>query len=265
MRFAPLMLSMVLGMVASISVSSVASAAIKTEVVEYKEGDTVLSGYLAYDDALKGPRPGVLIAHAWMGQGEYEQGRARQLAGMGYVAFALDIYGKGANPKDFSEAGALSGKYKGDRALLRRRVNAGFETLKKNARVDAKKLAAIGYCFGGTTVLELARSGTELAGVVSFHGGLDTPTPADAQNIKTKVLVLHGGDDPYVKDPELLAFINEMRGPKVDWQLVAYGNALHAFTDKRYTDKSFGAAYDEKAEKRSWVHMTAFFKEIFGE
>lgn len=239
-----------------------AFGAVKTERIEYKQGDTVLEGFLAYDDALTGKRPAVLVSHAWKGLTSYEEMRAKMLAELGYVAFAVDIYGKGVRAKDFNEAGQLSGKYKGDRKLLRARVNAGLDYLKAHPRVDASKIAAIGYCFGGTTVLELARSGATLAGVVSFHGGLDSPTPEDAKAIKTKVLVLHGGDDPYVKDPELLAFMNEMRGAKVDWQLMSYGNALHAFTDKGYTDRSMGAVYDELADRRSWEHMKLFFAEI---
>lgn len=239
-----------------------AQAAIKTELVEYKDGDTVLEGYLAYNDKLKGPRPGILVAHAWKGLGEFEQGRARALAELGYVAFATDVYGKGVRAKDYKEAGELAGKYKGDRALLRSRINAGLQAMKKNARVDANNIVAIGYCFGGTTVLELARSGAEIKGVVSLHGGLDTPTPADAKNIKTRVLVLHGGIDPYVKDPELTAFMNEMREANVDWQIVTYGGAMHAFTDKAYTDPSMGALYNERADVRSWSQLQLFLSEV---
>ena len=150
-------------MVCALVLTAVAvSAAIKTETVEYREGKTTLQGYLTYDDAMAGPRPGVLIVHQWKGLTDYERKRAEMLAKLGYVAFAADIYGKGVRPKDTAEAGALAGKYKNDRALLRKRVNAGLEQLKKSPSVDAANLAAIGYCFGGTTVLELARSGAEV-------------------------------------------------------------------------------------------------------
>src|SRR4051812_21657430 len=172
-----------------------ADAKVRGQLVEYKQGDTVFEGYLAFDDAAKGKRPGILVVHAWMGLDENAKKRADMLAGLGYVAFAADIYGKGVRPKDRDEAGKLAGKYKADRALLRTRVNAGFAELVKHPKVDTTKTAAIGYCFGGTTVIELARSGAAVNGVVSFHGGLDSPSPADGKNIKAKVLALHGAAD----------------------------------------------------------------------
>jgi len=156
-----------------------AQAKLITKTVEYQQGGTTLEGYLAYDDSVSGSRPGVLVVHQWMGLTDYERHRAAMLAQLGYVAFCADVYGKGVRPKNPQEAGAEATKYKTDRALLRLRVNAGLAELKKCELVDAKRVAAIGYCFGGTTVLELARSGAELNGVVSFHGGLDSPTPAD--------------------------------------------------------------------------------------
>lgn len=239
-------------------------AAIKTETVEYKEGETTLEGFLAYDDSVLNKRPGVLIVHQWKGVTDYEKMRARQLAEMGYVAFVADIYGKGIRPATPQLAGAEAGKYKNDRALLRKRVQAGLAELKKSRMVDTSRTGAIGYCFGGTTVLELARSGAEVSGVVSFHGGLGTPTPEDAKNIKGKVLALHGADDPHVPPDEVLAFAEEMREADVDWQLVAYGNAVHSFTDKNAgTDNSKEAAYNEKADKRSWEAMKDFFVETF--
>jgi dienelactone hydrolase len=241
-----------------------ASAEIVTKTIDYKEGDTALEGFVAYDNSVKNSRPGVLIVHQWKGLGAYEKMRAEMLAKMGYVAFACDIYGKGVRPTSMQEAGAQAGKYKGDRALLRKRVQAGLETLLKQQGVDSKHIGAIGYCFGGTTVLELARSGADVGGVVSFHGGLGTPTPEDAKNIKAKVLALHGADDPNVPPPEVAAFEKEMRDAKVDWQLVAYGNAVHSFTDKGAgNDNSKGAAYNEKADHRSWETMKDFFSEIF--
>ena len=241
-----------------------ARADIVTKSVEYKEGDTTLEGFVAYDNSVKNSRPGVLIVHQWKGLGDYEKMRAEMLANMGYVAFACDIYGKGVRPASMQEAGAQAGKYKGDRALLRKRVKAGLETLLKQQGVDAKRVAAIGYCFGGTTALELARSGADVAGVVSFHGGLGTPTPEDAKNIKCKVLACHGADDPNVPPAEVAGFEKEMRDAKVDWQLIAYGNAVHSFTDKSAgNDNSKGAAYNEKADHRSWQAMKDFFAEIF--
>jgi len=237
---------------------------IVTKTIEYKQGDTTLEGFVAYDNSIKTARPGVLIVHQWKGLGDYEKMRARMLAEMGYVAFACDIYGKGIRPASMQEAGAQAGKYKNDRALLRKRVQAGLETLLKQEGVDRKRVAAIGYCFGGTTALELGRSGADIQGVVSFHGGLSTPTPEDAKNIKAKILACHGADDPNVPPPEVAAFEKEMRDAKVDWQLIAYGNAVHAFTDKSAgNDNSKGAAYNEEADRRSWHAMKDFFAEIF--
>jgi dienelactone hydrolase len=239
-------------------------AAIKTETIEYKEGETTLEGVLIYDDSIMNKRPGILIAHQWKGLTDYERKRGEMLAKLGYVAFAADIYGKGTRPKDVQEAGQFATKYKNDRDLLRRRVKAGFEQLKKSRFVDPQKTAAIGYCFGGTTVIELARSGADIDGVVSFHGALATPTPEDAKNIKGKVLALHGADDPFVPAAEVQGFEEEMRKAKVDWQLVAYGNSVHSFTDwNAGNDNSKGAAYNEGADKRSWEAMKDFFAELF--
>ena len=244
--------------------ASTGTAKLRSELVEYRDGDAVMEGYLVYDDAVAGKRPGVLVVHEWMGLNDYAKKRADQLAGLGYVAFAADIYGKGIRPKDTSEAGQFAGRYKADRKLLRSRVNAAFAVLKKHELTDQKKTAAIGYCFGGTTVLELARSGADVAGVVSFHGGLDTPTPADARNIKAKVLAQHGANDPFVKPQEVAAFQEEMRSAGVDWYFVSYGNAVHSFTNPEAgNDPKKGAAYNEKADKRSWEAMKSFFVEIF--
>lgn len=249
---------------AAFLISSNAEAKLKTVNVDYKDGSQVLQGYLVYDDAIKTKKPGVLVVHEWMGLDDYAKSRANQLAKMGYIAFAADIYGKGVKAKNPAEAGTMSGKYKNDRKLMRSRVIAGFNTLKNNKLVDQNKIAAIGYCFGGTTVLELARSGTKLNGVISFHGGLDTPKPEDAKNIKSKVLVLHGADDPFVPMKDVEAFQNEMRLGKVDWQMVSYSNSVHGFTNpKNGNDNSKGAAYNKKADTRSWNDMKQFFAEIF--
>ncbi|GAA4303428.1 dienelactone hydrolase family protein [Nibribacter koreensis] len=237
---------------------------ITTQLVEYKEGQTTLEGYLAYDPAQKGKRPAVLVVHEWTGLNDYTKKRCDQLAKMGYVAFAADIYGKGVRPASPEAAGAESGKYKNNIPLLRARVNAGLDHLRKMNNVDGKKIAAIGYCFGGTTVLELARSGADVAGVVSFHGGLGTPNPADAKNIKAKVLVAHGAIDPYISKAELDGFYKEMNDAKVDYQFIAYSDAVHAFTNPDAgNDNSKGAAYNAAADRRSWEAMKQFFAEIF--
>lgn len=242
-----------------------ARAGIKTQAVAYKEGDTALEGFLIYDDSLKGTQPGIVVVHDWMGMGAIPKAKGEALAKLGYVAFVADIYGKGKIPKDAKEAGALAGSFKADRPLLRKRVRAAYDQLLSSKRVDASKTAAIGFCFGGTTVLELARSGAPLASVVSFHGGLETPTPADAKNIKAHLLVLHGADDPFVPAAEVAGFEKEMNDAKVDWQLIKYSGAVHSFSiPNAGNDNSKGAAYNEKADHRSWQAMRDFFKETLG-
>jgi dienelactone hydrolase len=239
-------------------------AQVHMEAVDYKDGDTVLEGWSACDASITGKRPGVLIIHQWMGLTDYEKKRAGMLAKMGYNVFAADIYGKDVRPTDTKSAGAQAGKYKADRDLLRRRANAGLAVLRQSELTDPQHIAAIGYCFGGTAVIELARSGADIAGVVSFHGGLDSPKPGDGRNIRCKVLALQGADDPFVSAKDIAAFEDEMRQAHVDWQLVRYGGAVHSFTQwNAGSDNSKGAAYNEKADKRSWEAMKAFFAEIF--
>jgi dienelactone hydrolase len=182
---------------------------------------------------------------------------------MGYVVFAADIFGKGVRADNPEDASALAAKYKNDRPLLRGRVNAALQVLRQVPEADASRLAAIGYCFGGTTVLELARSGADIRGVVSFHGGLGTPTPGDAKSIRCKVLALHGADDPFVPPDEVSTFEEEMRSGGVDWQLIIYGGAVHSFTDwNAGSNVSLGSAYNQRADARSWEHMKLFFAEI---
>jgi dienelactone hydrolase len=244
--------------------AAAARAEVKTRTVEYRQGDVILEGYLAWDATATSKRPGVLVVHEWNGITPYVRKRVEQLAALGYVAFAADVYGKGVRPKTREESAALAGRYKGDRALLRARVLAGLAELRKQPGVDPVNVAAIGYCFGGTAALELARAGADVKGVVSFHGGLDSPTPADAKAIRAKILALHGADDPFVPPAQVAAFEEEMRGGKVDWQLVKYAGAVHGFTNPdNGTDNTNGAAYNATADRRSWTAMRAFFDEIF--
>jgi dienelactone hydrolase len=241
-------------------------AQIQTSVVEYTERGTTLEGYVAEKTDLNGKRPGVLVIPDWMGVSEPYKKIADKLAEIGYVAVVADIYGKGVRPSNNQEAAAEATKYKTDRKLLRERVFAGLAELMKNPNVDQSRIAAIGYCFGGTTALELARSGAPVLGVVSFHGGLDSPSPADGRNIRGKVLVLHGADDPFVQPGDIAEFQEELRKGNVDWQMVYYGDAVHSFTQQKAgTDKSKGNAYNEKADRRSWEAMRQFFREIFNE
>jgi dienelactone hydrolase len=240
-------------------------AEVKTQLIEYADGDVTLQGFVAWDpEKAAKDAPGVLVVHQWLGLTDYEQSRCKQLADLGYVAFALDIYGKETRPKNMQQAGEFAGIYKKDRSLYRRRLNLGLEQLKSQKNVAAGKIAAIGYCFGGTGVLELARSGADISGVVSFHGGLDSPTPEDGKNIKAKILVCHGADDPFVPAKDIDAFKAELTAAKVDWQMISYSNAVHSFTQPMAgNDNSRGAAYNEKADHRSWKAMRQFFDEAF--
>lgn len=248
-----------------------ARAEIMTKNILYTDQGVELEGYLAYDSEKVKPGaaavpgiPGVMIVHQWMGLTEYEKSRARQLAELGYVALAVDIYGKNDRPANRGQAGQWAGKYKGDRALFRQRLLAGLKTLQAQANVDPKRIAAIGYCFGGTGVLELARMGAPVAGVVSFHGGLDAKLPADAKEHKPKVLVLHGADDPGVPQPQIDSFVKEMNAAGFDWQMIYYSGAVHSFTQKEAgNDNSTGSAYNARADARSWQAMKQFFAEIF--
>jgi dienelactone hydrolase len=234
------------------------------QTVSYRQGGEELKGYLAYDKAIAGPRPAILVVHEWWGLNDYIRRRVNQLADLGYIAFAADIYGNGLVTRDPQDAGKFAGRFRGDRQLLRNRAIAGLQVLTGEPLADKKRVAAIGYCFGGTTVLELARSGAEVLGIVSFHGGLDTPNPADAKNIKGKVLALHGADDTFVPPQQVSAFQDEMRKANVDWQMVFYGGAVHSFTNPDSgSDPSRGMAYNEKADTRSWEHMKVFFTELF--
>lgn len=242
-------------------------AAIVEKAIKYEHEGVVLGGFHAFDDGLEGKRPGILIIHQWTGLTDYEKMRARMLAEIGYNVFAADVYGAGIRPQP-PAAGEEAGKYKSDRKLFRSRMLAGLEVLRKDERTDASRIAAIGYCFGGTGVLELARAGTDISGVVSFHGGLAAGEglAAKAGGVKAKVLCLHGAVDPYVPPAEVEGFRQEMAAAGADWQLLMYGGAVHAFTQKMAgEDASKGAAYDAKADARSWQDMRQFFAEIFGE
>lgn len=236
---------------------------IKTRVVDYADGKTPLQGYLAYDDALAGSRPGVLVVHEWKGHGDYVRRRADQLAAQGYVVFALDMYGKGVFAKDHEEAAKLSGVYFKDRERMRRRAGSGLKVLQTQARVDPHRLAAVGYCFGGTTVLEMARAGMPLKGVACFHGNLTTPTPAKPGILKAKIIVFQGADDQWTAGgiPEFEA---EMKAAQGDWTLRSYPGAVHSFTVKEAgNDPSTGMAYNADADRQSWDSLTAFLADLF--
>lgn len=239
------------------------SAALKNQFISYQQGDANLEGYLVYDDSFTGPRPGVLVVHEWWGLNDYAKMRSVILARLGFVAFAADIYGKGIRPATPQEAGVEAGKYKNDRELFKQRVIAALDVLRQQPNVAKNKLAAIGYCFGGTAVLELARSGADIKGVVSFHGGLSTPTKDEAKNIRAQVLILHGADDPFVPPEEVADFENEMRSGQVKYSLVKYLGAVHGFTNPDNKGAIPGALYNKAADEASWLEMRKFFDRIF--
>jgi dienelactone hydrolase len=238
-----------------------ANAAIKVQTIDYKQGDAVLEGWLVYDTAFHGKRPGVVIYPAYWGPSAHERDVAERLAKMGYVAFVADIYGKGIRPATPQAAGAEAAKYARDnRPLLLQRALAAFDELRRSPMVDTSKLAAIGYCFGGAPALDLARSGAPLVDVVTFHGSLTTPTPG-ASKIKGHVLALHGGADPIVNSQAVAAFEKEMTDGGVDWQVVLYGGVMHAFTDNVHpSNPAHGTKYDAVADRRSWQAMTDLFR-----
>lgn len=243
--------------------SWMAHGKIKTETVEYIEGETVLEGYLAMPATLSKKTPTIILVHDWKGVGKQVKEKAEEMAKLGYIALAADIYGKGVRPASAEEAGKTAGFYKSNRKVLRLRAEAAINYLKTIKFADTDKLVAAGYCFGGTTVLEMARAGQNVAGVVSFHGGLDADNMTDAKNIKGQVLVLHGAVDPYVKPIELENFEKEMNTNNVDWRMIKYAGAVHSFTNKEAgNDNSKGAAYNEKADRRSAVDFMAFLKEV---
>ncbi len=232
--------------------------------VSYEHDGVACEGYVVHQRDDDSKRPLVVIFHQWKGLSDYEKQRARQLAEMGYVAFCADVYGRGVRPSSPQDAAKEAGKYKSNRNLLRGRANAALKAAREQKLADGSQVAAIGYCFGGTTAIELARTGADVAGVVSFHGGLDSPSPEDAKQIRCKVLALHGADDPFVPQKDVIAFEDEMRKAGVDWQLVSYGGAVHSFTQRAAgDDPSKGAAYNARADRRSWEDMRDFFGELF--
>jgi dienelactone hydrolase len=253
-------------MLAGIAFMSVAASGqereIKSEVVEYRHGEVALQGYLAWDPAATGKRPGVMVIHEWKGHGDYVRRRADMLARLGYIAFAADMYGKGVFAKDHEEAGKLAGAFFTDRKLMRDRAQAGLDVLKKHPMCDASRVAAMGYCFGGTTSIEMARGGLDVRGVASFHGMLATPEPA--KEIKARVIVFHGAADKFVPADQVKAFEDEMKAAKANYELVSYEGAVHSFTVKEAgDDPSKGMAYHADADKKSWEALQKFLKEIF--
>jgi len=236
--------------------------------VQYKNADTTMKGYLVYDDKFKGKRPGVLVVHEWWGHNEHARSKANDLAKAGYVAFAIDMYGDGKTADHPKDAGKFAGQVKRDMAVAEARFKAAEQQLKKSSNTNKDKIAAIGFCFGGGIVLEMARRGADLKGVVSFHGSLSTDNPAQKGKVKAKVLVLNGQADPFVKPESIRAFRHEMKSAKVDMTFVNYPDAKHAFTNPAATKTgkkfSIPLEYNAKADKESWIKMLEFFKMVLG-
>ncbi|MCY1344486.1 Dienelactone hydrolase family protein [compost metagenome] len=244
--------------------SAAAQAAMQAEPLAYQIDGEPYEGLLVYDDAVKGARPGLLMVPNWLGVTAAAAEQAKLIAGQRYVIFVADLYGKAIRPSSPAEAKEAATFVRGDRPLMRKRAQAAVEVLQKQDKVPlaAGQLGAIGFCFGGGSVLELARSGAPLKGFVSFHGNLDTPDPADARNIKAPVLVLHGADDPAVPPAQVEAFVAEMTAAKADWQMVSYGNAVHSFTDP--DAKVPGSnEYNPRVARRAYQAMNDLFDEVF--
>ena len=234
----------------------------KTSTIDYRDGAVNLRGFLAYDERTSGKRPGVLVMPEAFGLGDHAKQRAERLAELGYVALAGDPYGEGFLAKDLQEAMGVAMPLRDDPPRFRQRARAALETLAALPQVDASRLAMIGYCMGGSFSLELARDGAPLKGVVSFHGALETKRPAQAGQVKAKVLVCHGADDPLVPPAAVSAFTEEMTQAGADWQLIMYGGTVHSFTNPAAGGMP-GLAYNASSDKRSWQAMRDFFDEIF--
>lgn len=236
---------------------------IQHRLVEYRDGDTLLEGYMAYDDAIIGPRPGIIIAHTWAGRSDFECQRADKLAALGYVGFALDMYGKGILGSSPEENGALMTPFMKDRAALQERMAAALTAASKQAEVDTAKMASMGYCFGGLCSLDLARTSKDILGAVSFHGLFLPPGNTEGNKISAKVLCLHGNDDPMVPVDAVVALEKELTEAGADWQIHAYGNTLHAFTNPAAASPEMGMQYSATANRRSWASLVDFLGEIF--
>jgi dienelactone hydrolase len=237
---------------------------LKHRLVEYRDGDTVLEGRIVWDDSIAGPRPGVLVSHAWGGRSDYEDGKADGLASLGYAALALDLYGKGVRGSSPEENGALMQPFLDDREMLQQRLLISLAALREQEEVDVDKTAAIGFCFGGLCVLDIARVGGDVAGVVSIHGLFSPPGNTAGKTIDARVLALHGWDDPMATPDDVNLFTNEMSAMKADWQLHAYGNTMHAFTNPAANSPDRGTVYDATADRRSWQAIGNFLEELFG-
>jgi dienelactone hydrolase len=255
-----------LAVISLFSFISIATAEVQFKTVTYSDGDQQLKGYLAWDDSIKGKRPGVLVIHEWWGLNDYAKKRAGMLAEEGYVAFAADMYGPGKVTSHADDAKGWMMQITANVDSWQKRAQLGLDQLKASELVDSSKLAAIGYCFGGATVMQLAYSGADIDGVVSFHGSLPPATPEQAGKIKSSVLIAHGDADPFIPAERVTAFKKALSDANVDWEMDIYNGARHGFTNPGAGDFGMEAlAYNEKADQRSWNRMKAFFNEIFSD
>ncbi len=240
---------------------------LQTRDISYESEGTKLKGYLVFDKSIEGKRPGVLVVHEWYGHNDYARKRAEMLAELGYVALALDMYGDGKTADHPKDAGKFAGEVSGNMPVMKARFMAALEELRKDPQVDTERIGAIGYCFGGGVVLQMARAGIPLKGVVSFHGSLGTSAPAQKDAVKAKILVCNGADDSFISAEAIAAFKDEMDKAGADYKFISYEGAIHSFTNPRSTEigKKYGiqVAYNEKADKESWNEMKGFFAEIF--
>ncbi len=260
---------LVAGFAVLLLATSAVRAELQRETITYRVGDKEFTGYLAYDDAVAGKRPGVLVVHEWWGLNAYSRKRAEMLAGLGYTAFALDMYGTGKVADHPDTAKAFMQSVMSDVPEAARRFDAAKSVLQGQPTVDAEKIAAIGYCMGGGVVLQMARLGMDLDGVVSYHGALATQTPAQPGQVKAKVLVFTGEADPLVPTDQVQAFVGEMQSAGVDYSLVGYRGAKHSFTnpdaDALGQRFSMPLAYDKAADNDLWMRTQFFLKQIFGQ
>ena len=253
-----------LAMAAVLLSQSPGNADVKTRELEYRQGETVLQGFIAWDDAVRGKRPGVLVVHEWWGHNVHARHQARRLAEAGYIGFALDMFGKGKVATHPQDAQAFVNEVTKDPAVLAARFNAALEQLKRDPHVDTTRLAAMGYCFGGAVVLDMARAGAPLAAVVTFHGALATKAPAQPGKVKARVLVLTGGADPFVPPEQVEAFKREMQAAGVRVEVISYPGAKHGFTNPDAGQYGMAQlAYDAEADRQSWAAMLKLFKEVF--
>jgi len=236
--------------------------AIQTKSIEYKHDGTLLEAVMAYDDAAKEPRPGVLVSHAWAGRSDFEVNKAKKLAELGYVGFALDMYGKGVLGTSPEENSALMTPLVQDRPKLQARLQEALRTMRAQDAVDSDHTAIMGFCFGGLCAMDLARTGADILGAVSFHG-LPTP-PGNTKKIKAKMLIAHGWEDPMAKPDSMVELAKELTEAGADWQLHAYGSTAHAFTNQKAQDKDSGMNYNADADRRSWQALRNFLEELFG-